>query len=144
VLKLVSSFDHNNILMRKINFQFSQELANFSTYFVLLKLALQQKLQVQTYAFLCLIDLSCLRQTSLVQFSTMPNKPVLIHLIVWILFQIQNIYTFKDDEHYCQGAFDSYSYCRRCPNSTMICEAPKSCRCDNIEIFNNHSKLKNA
>ena len=99
---------------------------------------------VQTYAFLHFIDLSCLRQTSLVQFSTMPNKPVLIHLIVWILFQIQNIYTFKDDEHYCQGAFDSYSYCRRCPNSTMFCEAPKSCHCDDIEIFSDHRKLKNA
>ena len=72
----------------------------------------------------------------------MPNKPVLIHLIVWILFQIQNIYTFKDDEHYCKGAFDSYSYCRRCPNSTMFCEAPKSCHCDDIEIFSNHRKLK--
>ena len=74
----------------------------------------------------------------------MPNKPVLIHLIVWILFQIQNIYTYKEDEHYCQGAFDSYSYCRRCPNSTMFCEAPKSCHCDDIEIFSDHRKLKNA
>ena len=74
----------------------------------------------------------------------MPNKAVLIYLIVSILFQIQNIYTYKDDEYYCQEAFNSYIYCRRCPNSTMFCEAPKSCHCDDIELFNDHCKLKNA
>ena len=78
-------------------------------------------------------------QFSLTQLNTMPNKPVVIYLILW-LFQIQNIYTYKDDEHYCQGVFDSYSYCRKCPNATMFCEAQKSCRCDNIEIYSTHRK----
>ena len=73
------------------------------------------------------------------QLSTMPNKPVVIYLTLWLL-KIQNICTFKDDEHYCQGAFDTYTYCRRCPNATMFCEAPKSCRCDDIEIYSTHRK----
>ena len=71
--------------------------------------------------------------------STMSNKPVVIHLIL-SLFQIQSIYTYDDDEYYCQGVYDSYSYCRRCPSARTFCEAPKSCQCENIELYNNHCK----
>ena len=71
--------------------------------------------------------------------STMKNKRIVIYLIFW-LFQIHRIYTFEDDEYYCQGVYDSYAYCRRCPNANGYCEAPRSCQCENIELYNNNRK----
>lgn len=67
----------------------------------------------------------------------MKNKRIVIYLIFW-LFQIHRIYTFEDDEYYCQGVYDSYAYCRRCPNANGYCEAPRSCQCENIELYNNN------